>query len=43
MRSTLLSAAAVALAAAQLGAAQTFTSCNPTQKSEFTNVISMSS
>jgi beta-glucanase (GH16 family) len=34
MRSTLLSAAAVALAVAQLCAAQTFTSCDPTKKSE---------
>jgi hypothetical protein len=35
MRSTLLSAAALALAAAQLCASQTFTSCDPTKKSEF--------
>jgi hypothetical protein len=42
MRSTLLSAVTAALATAQLCAAQTYTSCNPTEKSEFTKVISIS-
>jgi hypothetical protein len=39
MHSTLLSAVTVALAVAQLCAAQTYTSCNPTEKSEFTKVM----
>jgi len=42
MRSTLLSVAAVALAAAQLGVAQTFTSCDPTKKSKSDNMGSVS-
>lgn len=37
MRSTLLSATTAALAVAQLCAAQTFTSCDPTKKSKFVN------
>jgi hypothetical protein len=39
MHFTLLSAVTVALAAAQFCAAQTYTSCNPTEKSKFTKVI----
>ena len=40
MHFTLLSAVTAALAAAQLCAAQTYTTCNPTEKSEFTKVLS---